>query len=247
MQPIYIRQEQRFEDPSNVLIRPLPNDTTTPQTPDPRWTSLADPGCDADVLQMETCELAFLGRPKRVRYYIVSSRAELSDFPRTGGPLSRRSLTEHGFLALLQPAEAEHEALDELGLPRAQNFAIACFDVAEDRNGVDDCWYLPLLRDKREGLLLHKDPKDGKFRRLGLVALAKEQVRLFSSSSIYRCVHMRVCMYEGGRAGEYVKVKMCSPHPLPLSKHMLLGWEAYHAREPNFAINIHTYVTLIFT
>ncbi|KAI1466432.1 HET-domain-containing protein [Daldinia caldariorum] len=184
--PEYIRQDKSFQDPTNVLIRPSssssksdsPNAAQTsapsPRESTPGWTLLEDPNCDANILYMPICELAFFGRPKRARC-TAATQSELAAFPRMGWPQRRLALAEQGFVALLQPSEAEHATLEELKLPTNQGFAITCFDIAEERAGVEDCWFLPVLKDRREGLLLRKDESDGKFRRLGLVVLVKEQ------------------------------------------------------------------------
>ncbi|KAI1798865.1 HET-domain-containing protein [Daldinia bambusicola] len=184
--PEYIRQDKSFQDPTNVLIRPLSSsrkshspsatqtlDPSSLQKSIPRWSLLEDPNCDANILHMPICELAFFGRPKRGRC-TAASQPKLSAFP-TGWPHRRLALAEQGFVALLRPAETEHAALEKLKLPTTECFAITCFDVAEEREGVKDCWFLPLLQDRREGLLLCKDESDGKFRRLGLVVSVKEQ------------------------------------------------------------------------
>lgn len=150
---------------------------------------------------MPTCELAFFGRPKRV-HCTVPSQSELSTFPKFGWPQRRLALAEQGFLALLQPADTEYATLDELKLPSTEGFAIACFDIAEDRAGAQDCWFLPIIKSERVGLLLRKDVSDRKFRRLGLVVLVKEQVRLlYSYSSSYTPMH--ACMRI--RVGSYAK------------------------------------------
>ncbi|OTB19037.1 hypothetical protein K445DRAFT_19647 [Daldinia sp. EC12] len=169
--PEFIRQDMSFRDPTNVLIRPL---SPSPQDSTPRWTLLEDPNCDANILHMPICELAFFGRPKRARCS-AASRSELSTFPKSGWPQRRPALADQGFLAFLRPAETEHAALSELQLPTTENFAITWFDIAEDSAQTDDCWFLPMLKDRREGLLLCKDAVDGKFRRLGIVSIVKEK------------------------------------------------------------------------
>ncbi|KAI1651710.1 HET-domain-containing protein [Daldinia loculata] len=175
--PEFLRRDESFQNPTNILIRPLSSSTTShslPQDSTPRWTFLENPNCDANILHMPTCELAFFGRPKPV-HCTVPSQSELSTFPKFGWPQRRLALAEQGFLALLQPADTEYATLDELKLPSTEGFAIACFDIAEDRAGVRDCWFLPIIKSERVGLLLRKDVSDRKFRRLGLVALVKEQ------------------------------------------------------------------------
>ncbi|KAI0119054.1 HET-domain-containing protein [Daldinia grandis] len=175
--PEFLRRDESFQNPTNILIRPLsPPTTPHPLPPDyvPRWTLLENPHCDANVIYMPTCELAFFGRPKRV-YCTPISQSELSTFPKSGWPPRRRDLAGQGFIALLRPADTECAALDELGLPSAGGFAIACFDIAGDGAGVRDCWFLPVVKSERDGLLLRRDVSDGKFRRLGLVVLVKEQ------------------------------------------------------------------------
>ncbi|KAI0843805.1 HET-domain-containing protein [Daldinia vernicosa] len=169
--PEFLRRDEFFQNPANILIRPL---SSLPQDSTPRWTLLENPNCDANILYMPTCELAFFGRPKRV-HCTIPSQSELSTFPNNGWPHRRRDLAKQGFVALLKPSNTEYAALDELGLPSTEGFAITCFDIAEDRAGVQDCWFLPIIKSERDGLLLRKDVSDGKFRRLGLVVLVKEQ------------------------------------------------------------------------
>ncbi|KAI1076426.1 HET-domain-containing protein [Whalleya microplaca] len=157
--------EHRTRDPANFLVRPKNNGGS------PRW-AVPSTDCDADVLRMPGCELEFFGRPRRVRCLPVSA-AEADALGRWSRPWSKRSrLAEEGYSALLEPAESEYQRLDDLGLehasssPSARIAAVAIFDVCEERSA--DCWILPLLREKFEGLLLGKG-SDGKFRRLGLV------------------------------------------------------------------------------
>ncbi|KAI8960731.1 HET-domain-containing protein [Daldinia sp. FL1419] len=187
IRPEYLRLDKSFRDPSNVLIRPL----FPPSTPDstPRWTFLPDPECDANILFMRVCELAFFGRPKRVRC-TNPSPPELATFPTTGWPQRRRQLAEQGFVALLKPAEKECGALEELGLPLAEAFAVVGFDIAEDRAEVGEGWFLPVLKDRGEGLLLRRDGEHGKFRRLGLVALMKKQYLPWIMSGPEEEVHL---------------------------------------------------------
>ncbi|KAI0828435.1 HET-domain-containing protein [Hypoxylon sp. FL0890] len=195
------RNKAQYQNPSNFLIRPKPkqqmSDTQNDDDPGAQtWTALNSPHCDADVLDMTACELHFLGRPKHVRLFQVKSDTALADILLSwpvGHPLCRqgRRLAGQGYMAILEPTEREYDQLDKLGLlpfednpstgaksaaiSPASTFAVACFDIAAERVGVTDCWFLPLLKEIWEGLLLYKDPSDKKFRRLGIVAAVKKQ------------------------------------------------------------------------
>ncbi|KAI1386154.1 HET-domain-containing protein [Hypoxylon trugodes] len=173
------RDEAVFRDPSNFLVRPCDNNNRTP----PRWTASDSPHCDTNILHMPACELRFLGRPKPVK-----CRPTWSEVPGLTRkwhlqPGRRRKSAEEGYLVLLEPAESEQAQLDELGLlpkedtpnPNALVFAEAFFDISEERPGITDCWFLPLLKEKWVGLLLSKSTSDGKFRRLGIVVVARDQ------------------------------------------------------------------------
>lgn len=195
------QSESLYRDPSNFLIQPMPKTKAKPQdtvnSPDYSldrltWTAWDTPHCDADVLHMPTCELWFLGRPKPVHCvsWIGLPKSDLTK----SHPLCRRMPGTHGFRVLLEAGETEHAGLDELGvIPlRASStttpshdrrdtalpplvFASACFDVGEEQADNIDCWFLPLIKEKWEGLLLRKDVSDGKFRRLGLAVVIKKQ------------------------------------------------------------------------
>ncbi|KAI1379321.1 HET-domain-containing protein [Hypoxylon crocopeplum] len=209
------QNERPYRDPSNFLIQPLffhSNHTPSPDTLTPtsalaparvpRWTLLPNPGCDADVLSQPHCELCFLGRPKHVQLCQSRTKVERSDFPERW-PVAwwyrRTALTEQGYLALLEPAESEYLKLNELDLLAAEDtspaspaptFAVACFDIAEDRVGITDCWFLPLLKERCQGLLLRKDPLDAKFRRLGLVTAVQEKFIPWLASGPEEEVHL---------------------------------------------------------
>ncbi|KAL7627368.1 hypothetical protein AAE478_001561 [Parahypoxylon ruwenzoriense] len=195
-------EEQRYLDADNSLVRPMPCPSQNSNSP-PRWTAEPDPGCDADVLHMPNCELLFLGRPKRVQILFPlppsasaatpprsnpGSAASESPFPGQWPRPCRAPLTQQLRLywALLQPADLADPILppDLKAIPSATSgfvssspptaFAVACFDVAEER-AADNCWFLPFIRSTGEGLLLRKDEADGKFRRVGIVSAVREQ------------------------------------------------------------------------
>ncbi|KAI1412207.1 HET-domain-containing protein, partial [Hypoxylon sp. FL1857] len=197
------RNKAQYQDPSNFLIRPRPkprqrNDDTHDDDDlrSQTWTASDGPHCDADVLSMSVCGLHFLGRPKHVRLFQVEPEAALADillnWP-VSHPFCRqgRRLAGQGYMAILEPAGGEYAQLEKHGLFPFEDpsltstpsdvvfptstFAVACFDIAAERVGVTDCWFLPLLKEIWEGLLLYKDPSDGKFRRLGIVAAIKKQ------------------------------------------------------------------------
>ncbi|KAI1205724.1 HET-domain-containing protein [Annulohypoxylon truncatum] len=196
------RDEYILKDPSNYLIRPKPRpkqhsiDKHDDESETPSWTALDNPNCGPDVLHMPYCELRFLGRPKQVR---CSKWTDIASFPsKWEVPKHRkRSLAEQGYIVLLEPAKSEYSQLSELGLLPIQDtpcvvslatdgestaispalvFAEAFFDVLADRAGVTECWFLPLIKEKWKGLLLRKDPADGKFRRLGMVSVSKKEL-----------------------------------------------------------------------
>ncbi|KAI0152174.1 HET-domain-containing protein [Hypoxylon sp. NC0597] len=197
------RNKAQYQDPTNFLIRPKPKPNQHAGGPQDdegseahTWTALDSPHCDADVLNMTVCELHFLGRPKHARLLQIDSNTSLANLLLSwpvGHPLCRqgRRLAGQGYMAILEPAESEYAELGKHGLfpfedtsvtdtpsiaaSPASTFAVACFDIAAERVGVTDCWFLPLLREIWEGLLLYKDPSDGKFRRLGIVAAVKKQ------------------------------------------------------------------------
>ncbi|KAI0888690.1 HET-domain-containing protein [Annulohypoxylon maeteangense] len=195
------RDEYILKDPANYLIRPKPR--PKPHSTDKHddesdilsWTALDNPNCGPDVLHMPYCELCFLGQPKQVR---CSKWTTVAGFtPKWEAPPTRiRQMGEQGYMVLLEPAKSEYARLNELGLLPAQDtpstissstedegsvispalvFANAVFDVLEDRAGVTDCWFLPIIKEKWKGLLLRKDPSNGKFRRLGMVSVSKKE------------------------------------------------------------------------
>ncbi|OTB00027.1 hypothetical protein M426DRAFT_245042 [Hypoxylon sp. CI-4A] len=185
------RDEAVFRDPANYLIRPKSKLDTADGSTKPTWSAPGNPHCDADVLHMPVCELCFLGRPKRVRCLTWSQPKGFAGKWQVP-PGRKRSLASQGYMALLEPAESEYPHLEELGLlpkkhlptdPEATNddviaspaliFAEGFFDVVEDRSGITNYWFLPLLKEKWTGLLLHRDPSNGKFRRLGLAVVSR--------------------------------------------------------------------------
>ncbi|KAI1090179.1 HET-domain-containing protein [Rostrohypoxylon terebratum] len=199
------RDEYMLKDPSNYLIRPKssrpgPQPESFKRYEDepeiPSWTALVNPDCDADVLDMPYCELCFFGRPKKVR---CSKWTDIPGFAaKWEAPRSRKlSLAEQGYMVLLEPAQSEYAQLADLGLLLVQNapsitspitgdnsvvisptlvFAEAFFDVLEEGAGITECWFLPVIKEKWRGLLLRKDPSDGKFRRLGMVSVSKKEL-----------------------------------------------------------------------
>ncbi|KAI1457539.1 HET-domain-containing protein [Annulohypoxylon moriforme] len=195
------RDEHLLKDPSNYLIRPRPKpgqrviSNGSDESEIRSWTALENPNCGPDVLHMPYCELCFLGRPKQVR---CSKWIEIAGFtskwevPRH----RRRPLAEQGYIVLLEPARSEYSRLNELGLLPPQDipsstptnnddiavmspslvFAEAFFDVLEDRAGITECWFLPIIKEKWKGMLMRKDPSDGKFRRLGMVSISRKEL-----------------------------------------------------------------------
>ncbi|KAI1107049.1 HET-domain-containing protein [Jackrogersella minutella] len=192
-----------LKDPSNYLIRPKASpqqhvvSNKKNDDAEPTWSAPGNPECDADVIHMPVCELSFLGRPKPVR---CSAWTEVAGFAgKWQLPRGRkRRLARQGYVVLLEPAKSEYARLDALGLlPVGHNssgvppaiggssntfvspalvFAEACFDVAEESVGVTDCWFLPLIKQLWKGLLLRRDPSDGKFRRLGLAVVSRTEL-----------------------------------------------------------------------
>ncbi|KAI1142109.1 HET-domain-containing protein [Hypoxylon sp. FL0543] len=212
------RNRAQYQDPSNYLIRPKhkarQETDDTYDNEDPRmqtWTALDSPNCDADVLSMTICELHFLGYLKHVRIFQIDSETALADILLNwpiGHPFCRQRhrLAAQGYMAILEPAESEYTQLDKLGLlpfedkssasspstaiSPASTFAVTCFDIAAERVGITDCWFLPLLKEIWEGLLLYRDPSDGKFRRLGIVAAIKKQFLPWVVSGPEKEVHL---------------------------------------------------------
>ncbi|KAI2624296.1 HET-domain-containing protein [Hypoxylon sp. NC1633] len=186
------RNEAKYRDPANFLIRPLPSTLAKPTA---RWTLLENPNCDADILHQPYCELCFLGRPKHAQIFRSRTNIELpglTDYdPWTR---MRNTLWKEGYLVLLEPAASEYTEFNETGGVSADTaaltFAVACFDIAGETVDTTDCWFLPLLRPKFDGLLLRREPSDGKFRRLGLVGSVKEQFQPWLLSGSEEEVHL---------------------------------------------------------
>ncbi|KAI1444678.1 HET-domain-containing protein [Annulohypoxylon stygium] len=213
------RDEYILRDPSNYLIRPKSSRPgSQPESfkryddePEiPSWTALENPNCDTDVLHMPYCELCFLGRPKKVRcakWTDIPGFASKWEVPK----FRKRPLAQQGYLVLLEPAQSEYARLAELSLIPVQDtpsiippntgddntiispalvFAEAFFDVLEERTGVMECWFLPVIKEKWKGLLLRKDPSDGKFRRLGMVSVSRKELLPWILSGPEEKIHL---------------------------------------------------------